>query len=62
MRRVEKTELDQKLINEWLETNEITVCEPLARTDPDDIIYTFKVGKRGRKSAPIVTKSPHDKS
>jgi hypothetical protein len=49
MSRAEKTELDQQMINEWLKTNEITVCEPLAKTDPDDIVYTFKVGSRGRK-------------
>ena len=49
MSRAEKTELDQQMISEWLKTNEITVCEPLAKTDPDDIVYTFKVGSRGRK-------------
>jgi|TARA_B100001094_G_scaffold117348_1_gene113191 hypothetical protein len=64
MSRAEKTEADRKAIEEWLSKkgNNITICEPEARTPDEDIVYTFKVGSRGRKSAPIVTKSPHDKS
>ncbi len=62
MPRQLKTEEDEKMIKEWLKNNEITVCPAHARTEQEDIVYTFKVGKRGRKPAPIVTKSPHDKS
>jgi hypothetical protein len=42
------TEKDTKEINEWLKKNKVTECPPHARTDPDDIVYTFKAGKRGR--------------
>ena len=44
------TEEDQRLIDEWLEKgNKITQCESELKTDPDDIVYTFKAGKRGKK-------------
>ena len=29
----EKTEADQKAIQEWLKKNKVTVCEPYARTE-----------------------------
>tara|TARA_B110000046_G_scaffold71239_1_gene79157 strand:+ start:320 stop:532 length:213 start_codon:yes stop_codon:yes gene_type:complete len=60
MSRAKKTEADQKLMDEWLKSNEVTVCPAHARTEQEDIVYTFKVGNRGRKPAPIVTKSPWD--
>tara|TARA_B100000900_G_scaffold177666_1_gene150621 strand:+ start:2771 stop:2920 length:150 start_codon:yes stop_codon:yes gene_type:complete len=41
-----KTEEDRKAIEEWLKTNEVTVCPPCERTDPDEITYIYKVGKR----------------
>jgi len=64
MSRAEKTEEDQKMINDWLaqKNNKITICPPDTRTPEEDVVYIYKVGKRGRKPAPIVTKSPHDKS
>ena len=62
MSRAKRTTSDQKAREEWLKNNEVTVCPAHARTEAEDIVYTFKVGSRGRKSAPIVTKSPHDKS
>ncbi len=50
--RAEKTTEDQKLIDEWLaKGNTVTVCDTGDRTDPDDIVYTFKVGKRGKPKA-----------
>jgi len=51
MSKAEKTEEDKKLIDQWLaKGNKVGECDPHARTDPDDIIYTFKVGKRGKKA------------
>ena len=41
-----KTEEDRKAIEEWLKKNEVTVCPPCERTDPDEITYIYKVGKR----------------
>lgn len=64
MSRAEKTEEDQKMIKEWLSKkgNNITVCEPEARTPDEDMVFKYRAGKRGRKPAAVVTKSPHDKS
>jgi hypothetical protein len=50
MTRAVKTDTEAEAIAQWLKENEVTVCEPHARTDPDDIEYTFKVGRRGRPS------------
>ena len=50
MTRAVKTDTEAEAIARWLKENEVTVCEPHARTDPDDIKYTFKVGRRGRPS------------
>lgn len=52
MGKAEKTEEDARLVKEFLakKGNEITVLPAHARTDPDDIVYTFKVGKRGKKA------------
>ena len=44
----ELSEKDQKLIDEWLKNNKVTECETGQYTDPEDIEYTFKVGKRGK--------------
>ena len=51
MGKAEKTEEDARLVKEFLakKGNKITVLPAHARTDPDDIIYTFKVGNRGKK-------------
>jgi hypothetical protein len=49
MSRPQITVSDQKAIDKWLEDNKVTVCEAGKKTDPEDIEYTFKVGKRGRK-------------
>ena len=53
MGKAEKTEEDARLVKEFLSKkgNNITVLPAHARTDPDDIVYTFKVGKRGRPAA-----------
>jgi predicted RNA-binding protein (virulence factor B family) len=53
MGKAEKTEEDARLVKEFLakKGNKITVLPAHARTDPDDIVYTFKVGKRGRPAA-----------
>ena len=47
-----KTDEDERLVKEFLakKGNKVTVLPAHARTDPDDIVYTFKVGKRGRKA------------
>jgi len=50
MSRAERTVADDEAIEKWLKENKVTECEPHARTDPDDIVYTFKVGKRGKKA------------
>jgi len=53
MAKAEKTEEDARLVKEFLakKGNKVTVLPAHARTDPDDIVYTFKVGKRGRPAA-----------
>lgn len=50
MTKEANTKADAEAIAKWLKKNEVTVCEPHAHTDPDDIEYTFKVGRRGRPS------------
>jgi hypothetical protein len=52
MVRATRTEEDERLVKEFLakKGNKVTVLPAHARTDPDDIVYTFKVGKRGRKA------------
>jgi hypothetical protein len=37
MARPERTESDQKAIDEWLSKNKVTVCAPNARTDASEI-------------------------
>lgn len=44
----ELSESDQTLIDEWLKKNKVTQCEEFAKTDPNEIEYTFKVGSRGK--------------
>jgi len=48
----ERSAENAKLVKEFLakKGNEITVLPAHARTDPDDIVYTFKLGKRGKKA------------
>ena len=42
------TDSDRKLMDEWLKKNEVTVCPPCQRTDPDEInFYTW--GRRPKK-------------
>jgi len=48
MSRPQTTPQEQKAVDEWLEKNNVTVCNAGEKTDPEDIEYTFKVGKRGR--------------
>lgn len=50
MNKSESEEKDAEAIAQWLKENKVTVCEPHAKTNPDDIEYTFKVGKRGKSS------------
>jgi len=49
MNKEKTTQQDQEAIKQWLEKNEVTKCEPFTKTDPEDIVYTFKAGTRGRK-------------
>ena len=50
MSRVEKTEADQKLMDEWLaKGNKVTVCAPGERTSNDNIAYTHGWGKKKKK-------------
>jgi|TARA_B110000483_G_scaffold39709_1_gene49171 hypothetical protein len=52
MGKAEKTEEDARLVKEWLaKGNKPEILTPHARTEPEDIVYTFKVGKRGRPPA-----------
>jgi hypothetical protein len=46
-----KTDEDERLVKEFLakKGNKVTVLPAHARTDPEDIVYTFKAGLRGRK-------------
>jgi hypothetical protein len=48
MSRPQLTEQENTAIEEWLKKNKVTVCEAGEKTDPEDIEYTFKVGKRGK--------------
>ena len=49
MTRAQKTEEDKKLIEEWLKTNEVTIC-PAEETTPDEeLVYKYRAGKRGKK-------------
>jgi len=49
--RSEKTEEDKKMIREWLakKGNKITICPPDTTTPEEDVVYIYKVGKRGKK-------------
>lgn len=49
MVRATRTEENTKAIDEWLKKNKVTECPAHVRTDPDDIVYKFKAGKRARK-------------
>ena len=50
MTRAEKTEEDKKMIDGWLaKGNEVTICPPEAKTPEEDVVYIYKVGKRGKK-------------
>ena len=53
MSRAEKTEADRKAIEEWLSKkgNNITICEPEARTPEEDMVFKYRAGKRGRTPA-----------
>ena len=53
MPKEEKTSEEQRLIDEWLKTNEVTVCEPFERSSSDDIAYTHGWGKKKKKKVPI---------
>ena len=50
--RDEISDQDRKLMDEWLskKENKITVCEPMARSEPDDIGYTW--GRKKKKAPP----------
>ena len=51
------SETDQKLMAEWLKKNEVTVCPPCQRSDPDEInFYTW--GRRPKKKTPTKKDSP----
>ena len=48
---------DKQLVEEWLKNNEITVCHPNDRTDPEEMVYTW--GNR-KKKKPAATKAKPD--
>jgi hypothetical protein len=50
MARPQRTEDETKAIDEWLSKNEVTVCEADARTDADEIGYSWG-GKKKKKPA-----------
>jgi hypothetical protein len=51
MARPQRTEADTKAIEEWLaKGNKVTVCEANARTDADEIGYSWG-GKKKKKPA-----------
>ena len=47
--RDQRSEEDQKAIDEWLKKNKVTICNPGERTSTDDIAYTHGWGKRKKK-------------
>lgn len=50
MSKAEETAEDKKIIEEWLaKGNKITICPPEAKTPEEDVVYIYKVGKRGKK-------------
>ena len=49
MARDTTTQEDQKIMAEWLKKNEVTVCPPFARTDPDQLEYKRKWGGGPKK-------------
>ena len=51
MTRAQKTDEDQKAIEEWLKHNKITECAPEERTPEEEGVYKFRAGKRGRTPA-----------
>ena len=46
MSKDKQTEEDAKAIKEWLKTNEVTICPEGEYTDPEEITYIYKAGKR----------------
>ena len=49
MSKDNKSEEDQRLIEEWLKTNKVTIC-PAEETTPDEeLVYKYRAGKRGKK-------------
>ena len=51
MSREQEIEEDKKMIEEWLakKGNKITICPPDTKTPEEDVVYIYKVGKRGKK-------------
>jgi hypothetical protein len=43
---------EQKMIDEWLKKNKITICAPGERTSDDNIAYTHGWGKKKKKAPP----------
>jgi len=49
--RDEVTSEDKKAMEEWIaKGNKVTICPPMARSDPDDVGYTW--GKKKKAGAP----------
>ena len=46
MSKDKKTKEDAKAIKEWLEKNKVTICPEGEYTDPEEITYIYKAGKR----------------
>ena len=41
MARDERDPEELKAINEWLKTNEVTICPPGAKSEPGEVGYTW---------------------
>ena len=55
MAKPQRTEAEQKAIDEWLSKNEVTICEANARTDADQIGSAW-----GRKKKPAAKTAKKD--
>jgi|TARA_B110000967_G_scaffold9296_1_gene9359 hypothetical protein len=60
MARPETTDEDKQMMAEWLaKGNEIEVCPPGMRSDPENIGYSW--GKKKKVAEPVVTPKEVDK-
>ena len=50
MAREERSPEEQRMIDEWLKKNEVTICPPNTRTDTIEYVYGW--GKKKKKAPP----------